>query len=181
MTIRSIAAASIATILVSAVAFPALAAKDGAGKQGHDPQRRIEAMLKRLDTDKDGKISLAEIQADTTKRFAVADKDGNGEISRAEMQSVRKAMKDAHHAMREERREKGPKNEEARAEAREKIREARLAMVPGMRKGAFKKADIDGNGSLSRQEVDALVSENFNRRDKNSDGFIDAADFARKI
>ncbi len=181
MTIRSIATAGLAVALISTAALPAFAAKDTAGHDRRDPQQRMEAMLKRLDTDKDGKISLAEIQADTAKRFALADKDGNGEISRDEMKSVRKTMKDARHALREERRDKGPKNEEARLEAREKVREARLAMVPGMRKGVFKRADTDGNGSLSRAEVDALVSARFKRMDKNGDGVIDAADFTRKI
>jgi hypothetical protein len=46
-------------------------------------------------------------------------------------------------------------------------------------KAAFKRADADSDGKLSREEAAALpaVAEKFTQLDKNSDGFIDAAEF----
>jgi len=46
-------------------------------------------------------------------------------------------------------------------------------------KAAFKRADANNDAKLSREEAAALpaVAEKFTQLDKNSDGFIDAAEF----
>lgn len=46
-------------------------------------------------------------------------------------------------------------------------------------KAAFKRADANSDGKLSREEAAALpaVAEKFTQLDKNTDGFIDASEF----
>lgn len=160
-----------ATIAVTGAVSPSLAAR-----QKPTPEQRAEWMIKRLDTDKDGKVSLDEVKARTEIAFKSFDADGNGQVTRDEMKAKRQAFR----AARKEWRESG-KTEEARAEFREKMKDIRPAMMPGMRPKAFHRIDTDKNGSLSLAEVIEQAGKMFKRRDTNGDGYIDAGDFTRKI
>ena len=152
------------------LASPALS--QNADAPGHGKNDFMET----YDADKDGKVSLDEVRARTEIAFKAFDTDGNGQVSQDEMKAKRQAFREA----RKEWRESG-KTEEARAEFREKMKDIRPAMLPGMRPKAFKRVDADNNGSLSLAEVTEQAGKMFKRRDTNGDGFIDAADFTRKI
>ena len=51
--------------------------------------QRAQARLLRLDTDGDGKVSVAEFEAPRLARIAALDADGDGEVSREEMRAAR--------------------------------------------------------------------------------------------
>lgn len=96
------------TLALTLVAGVAVAAegdkpKKGEGKKpggGADPAKRAEMMLKKLDTDSDGKISKAEFaagpmakraegdQAKIDAAFGRVDKDGDGSITKAELEAM---------------------------------------------------------------------------------------------
>ena len=62
-------------------------------------QRRAEAAQKRfaaLDTDGDGKVSVAEVTAARTARLEAMDADGDGVISREEMRQGRRGIRGKH-------------------------------------------------------------------------------------
>jgi Ca2+-binding EF-hand superfamily protein len=160
-----------ATIAVTGAVSPSLAARDKPTRE-----QRAEFMIKRLDTNKDGKVSLDEARTHTEVAFKAFDTNGDGQISPDEMKAKRQAFREA----RKEWRTSG-KTEEARAEFRDKMKDIRPAMLPGMRPKAFKRVDADNNGSLSLAEVTEQAGKMFKRRDTNGDGFIDATDFTRKI
>ncbi|MDK1384177.1 hypothetical protein QN224_01995 [Sinorhizobium sp. 8-89] len=164
-----------ATIL--AVAATGLSAPSFAAKAKLTPEQRAERMIKRLDTSGDSKVSLQELQARISANFKSFDANGNGEISREEMEAKRQAFREARKTWREARAKTGAEREEAIA----KLREMRPAMLPGMRPRAFARVDADGNGSLSATEVAGAAERMFKRRDRNGDGLIDAADFTRKV
>lgn len=158
-----------------AVAVTGMAAPSFAARDKMTPEQRAERMIKRLDTNSDSKVSLDEFQARMTTNFKTFDTNGDGQISADEMKAKRQAFRDARKAWHE------AKSSKERDAALAQLREARPAMVPGMRPKAFKRVDTDGNGSLSAAEVASASEKMFKRRDKNGDGIIDAADFTKKI
>ncbi|MNT89563.1 EF hand [compost metagenome] len=93
------------------------------------------------------------------------------------MQAKRQAFRDARKAWQDAR----SKDDKARDAALVQLKDARPAMVPGMRPKAFKRVDTDGNGSLSAAEVASASEKMFKHRDRNGDGVIDAADFTKKF
>ncbi|RDL49081.1 hypothetical protein BLJAPNOD_00178 [Ensifer sp. M14] len=157
-----------------AVAVTGMAAPSFAARDKMTPEQRAERMIKRLDTNSDSKVSLNEFQARMTTNFKTFDTNGDGQISADEMKAKRQAFRDARKAWHEA---KGKERDAALAQ----LKEARPAMVPGMRPKAFKRVDTDGNGSLSAAEVASASEKMFKRRDKNGDGVIDAADFSKKV
>lgn len=138
---------------------------NGKGHHGKGGENRAERMLKRLDTDKDGKLSPAEMLARATQTFERFDADGNGEVTKAEVDAKREAFRDARKAYRAVKATEG----EARDAARAALRDARMD-----RRGArlFERADADGNGTLTKAELETAAAAMFKQRDRNGDGFI---------
>ena len=77
------------TMAVFALSFavtPAFAEGDGGGHKGGK-------MFEKQDTNGDGVISKSEFLAHAEEKFSKIDADGNGEITKEEGKSARKAMK----------------------------------------------------------------------------------------
>jgi Ca2+-binding EF-hand superfamily protein len=169
------------TILISglaaALALTGSITPSFAGQGKHNPERRAERMMKRLDTNGDGKVSLDEVHAQASAAFKTFDADGNGEVTRDEIKVKRQAFRE----VRKEWRAARDKTGAEKTAAMEKVKAMRPAMLPGMGRKGFKHADADKNGSLSLAEVTEQAGRMFKRRDKNNDGVLDAADFTRKI
>lgn len=134
----------------------------GHGKGGEE---RAERLLKRLDTDGDGKASQAEMLAQATKTFERFDTDKNGEVSKAEVDAKRDAFRDARKAFREVK----STDDEARKAAREALGEARMDRM-GAR--MFERADTDKNGTLTKAEMETAAATLFKQRDRNGDGVL---------
>lgn len=163
--------------VAASIALTGFVAPTFAARQKPTPEQRAEWMMKRLDTNGDKKVSLEEVQARTSEAFKSFDADGNGQVTRDEIKTKRQAFREVRKEMRAARDKTGAD----KTAAMEKIRDMRPAMLPGMRPKAFKRVDTDKNGSLSLAEVNEQAGKMFKRRDTNGDGFIDTADFARKI
>lgn len=121
----------------------------GAGRDGHMRGMggmRGERMFEYMDTDDDGKVTQAEVEAMHAARFASIDADGNGEISLAEVAAL----------------------EDTAREARRNMRAARrIGSAAG-----FVKADTDSNGTISAEEFASLRMPMFERLDTDDDGAI---------
>jgi Ca2+-binding EF-hand superfamily protein len=152
-----------AGLIFSGAAVPAFAAK-GEGKHHH----RHGAMIERLDTDKNGKVSLDEVKANASAAFKAFDADGNGAVSREEIRARHAAFKEARKAVRDA-------AEADKDKAREALRAGGPYWLPGAGK-MFDRTDTDKSGTLSQAEVLASAEKMFERRDSNKDGAIDAAD-----
>lgn len=137
----------------------------GKGHHGKDREQRAERMLNRLDTDKDGKISQAEMLARASQAFERFDTDKNGVVTKAEVDAKREAFRDARKAYRAVKATEG----EARDTARAALRDARMDRM-GLR--MFERADADKNGSLTKAEMETAANAMFKKRDRNGDGFI---------
>jgi Ca2+-binding EF-hand superfamily protein len=142
-------------------------ARSGKGKWHHGKggEQRAERMLNRLDTDKDGRISQAEMLARANRAFERFDTDRNGEVTKAEVDAKREAFRDARKAFRAVKATEG----EARDAARAALRDARMDRM-GLR--LFERADADSNGTLTRAEMETAANAMFKKRDRNGDGVI---------
>lgn len=152
-----------AGLLLVGAAAPAFAAK-GEGRHGE----RVAAMIERLDTNKDGKVSLDEFKTNVSATFKTFDADGNGQVTKDEIKARHDAFKDARKAVRDA-------ADADKATAREALQAAGPFMLPGASK-MFDRADTDKNGTLSEAEVLASAEKIFARRDSNKDGALDTAD-----
>ncbi len=154
---------AVAALILSGAAAPAFAAKDE-GRHHH----RHGAMIERLDTDKNGKVSLDEAKASASAAFKAFDTDGNGAISKDEIKARRAAFKEARKAVHNA-------AEADKDKARDAMRAGGPYMLPGAGK-RFDRTDADKSGTLSEAEVLASAEKMFERRDSNKDGAIDTAD-----
>ena len=86
----------IATLSLGAVAAPAMAQgqrnmeqdRGERGDRARSGQDRLRAMLELYDTDGDGSISQAEIDATRAERLATFDADGDGQLTLAEYEAL---------------------------------------------------------------------------------------------
>lgn len=183
------AAALGAAGLASAQSAPATAAADApasharadrqAGHAGHAKRHRgaFRAGIERMDADGDGRVSRAEFDA-AQARFAearqAAGRDADASRARARSGMRRGVDFDALDANRDGyvvRSEVRTHRERMRAEM-ERTRATRMAE-------AFAAADLNGDGRLSRVEVDEKMprlSARFAWMDDNRDGFLDRAE-----
>jgi len=99
-----------------------------------------ERMIARIDSDGDGAVSRAEVDAFIDGRFEASDADGDGEVTEAEMI--------------------------AKAQARAAVQAAKR----------FARLDTNGDGRLSRREVESRAGVRFDcvfeRVDGNGDGIV---------
>lgn len=145
----------------------------GKGHHGKGGEQRAERMLKRLDANGDGKVSQDEMLARASQTFERFDADKNGEVTKAEVDAKREAFRDARKAFREVKATEG----EARDAARKALREARIDRL-GSR--MFERADADGNGTLTKGEMETAATAMFKQRDRNGDGFITADEIGKR-
>lgn len=154
---------------------------------------RATAMLNRMDTDGDGKVSLAETKAfaedRAERRFERADADGDGFITAEEAQAVvgdRRGRRGDRHAARRGggdwaghgRRDTGRRtanlSDEDRAERRTRRAERMAAHM-------LRLLDTDGDDRISKAEADSRRTTDFAQIDKNNDGKLVADEFAMRI
>lgn len=79
--------------------------RDHHSKFKHKRKRMHEYMLKRVDSNEDGKIDLNEYLANAEKRFQNMDLNSDGFVTSEEHGESRKVMREKHREMREKRRE----------------------------------------------------------------------------
>ena len=88
---------AVITVLLAGTGAVALTAFGQAGPgRGHGPQMNLE----QVDINGDGNISLDEINADRSARFASADANGDGGLTLDEFTSAREAEREARQAER---------------------------------------------------------------------------------
>lgn len=150
-------ALALATMTVSLAAMPALAsetARDGARGEA----RGAAMMFDRLDADGDGVITRAEIEAARLARAAEMDADGDGTITREEFvawHAARAAERAERRAGRMFDRVAGPDAEGIAPE--QMLREGRIDRM-------FARLDTDGDGAISREEFEAGAARMRDRR-----------------
>ena len=138
--------------MLTVSAAPSFAAKDPVKKE-----KRIHRMIKRADLNGDGKISQSEMARGIAVTFSKVDTNGDGALSASEIAGAKKVLK----------------AERKRAKA---SGEGRLQYVkfPAKRiNKRFDKIDANGDGQLSKGEMERVALRMFKKRDKNNDGYID--------
>jgi len=142
--------------LVSGVALATTAyAGDDEMKHGSG-----QSELQMMDADHDGSVSATEHAAGAKRMFAMMDKDGNGEISKAEFEAFH-----ADHA-------RGPGFARWGGPHPGGMRMRRAMMAHGM----FERADLDHDGKVSLAEAEKAALDRFDRIDTNHDGVISEAE-----
>jgi Ca2+-binding EF-hand superfamily protein len=152
------------------------------------------ARLSRLDTNKDGKVTLAELVAAKTNRLHEFDANKDGVITQAEFEAGMKAQRQAHVAKLFERRDTDRDGRLSREESRMPERwftrldsnadgfltPAELAARPlpqGPARehrggGEFARLDENADGKVDTREVRDAAARMLRRLDKNSDGVV---------
>lgn len=126
---------------------------------------RTDAMFARMDANADGVLSQADKAAHLAQRFAQMDSDGDGMLSQAEFIA-------AHEARAEKRAER----KEARGERRSGERMGMRGMRGGRGgpDGMIKRADANGDGQVTKAELQTAALARFDKADADGDGTISA-------
>jgi len=115
-------------------------------------------MVKRADTDGDGRLNLTEfVKARTAmieQYFARIDTDGDGMLDEKEMESAAEQMRQAAAAGRGEMRRREGQRPQRPGGERPQPPEGQRPGAAGLGDAAFGRLDRDGNGSLSREEFE---------------------------
>ncbi|AHD01525.1 EF-hand domain-containing protein [Leisingera methylohalidivorans] len=131
------------TFIAAIVAAAGLAAGGAALAKGdghHGPKMSFEE----IDADGNGEVTKAEIQALKEARFGKADTDGNGVLTLEEMQAHAQAQANKRAARMLERFDKDGDGALSKDELPEPRRAGRM----------FDRMDADGSGGISKQEFD---------------------------
>lgn len=163
---------------------------DGYGHHGKYGKGGDGPRFGRADTDKDGKVSLAEFNAGGEKMFKRFDRDGDGKI---ELKSDRPFMKRLADADTNE--DGVITQDEAGAFGAERFKamdadgdgylsreERKAAWSKGRedrREARFKMLDADGNGSVTLAEFQARAEKMFGYMDRNDDGKVEPGEGRR--
>ncbi|MEQ8294227.1 MAG: EF-hand domain-containing protein [Roseovarius sp.] len=151
--------ASLSAAILAAAATQGLAASDDSDKGHHGKRPSFEE----LDANGDGVVSREEMQARMQARFDEADADGDGRITREEMSARMEARAS-------ERRERFLnrmfERQDADADGALTLEEMRGDRADRM----FAKVDQDGDGNVSREEFDAMKERMHKRHGKHKRG-----------
>ena len=134
-------------IAVASTSVVATAKGGPGGGQGHG----IERLFERLDTDQDGTITKAEVEAAGAARFTEADTNGDGLLSAEEMAAAAEGKR----AKRIERRvEKRIERHDANGDGMLSLEE--ITADGGNRiERLFEHMDADGDGVITKAEAEA--------------------------
>ena len=127
--------------------------------------------LERLDANKDGKITLAEMKSEAAQRFSAIDADKDGRVVEAELT--------AHH---EQMRAKFAEKFAARGDGAGKdgVCHGKMGKRFGKGKGFFlEKMDSNGDGAIDSAEWTSHVEQRFARMDDNGDKVLAGDELAR--
>lgn len=174
------------------------ATKEELLKLASNPQSmRAMAIISHMDTDKDGKVSLAEAKAmaeeRAVSRFEKADTDGDGFITPEEAGKVvgeRREYRGGHHAARGAKGAKGGDEgrgskrrhaNKAGAQSDEKRAEHLQKRAEHMATRMLQLLDTDGDDRISMAESESRRTTTFAQIDKNNDGKIVVEEFAMSV
>lgn len=147
--IRNFPLIALAAVAVTASGVAAMAGP-GAGRGG--PAQYLLDAFDRIDSDGNGQLSKAEIEAAHQARFKAADTDGDGFLGQAELTALLQKEVAERAARMMARRDA---NGDGKLSPQEMGPAAGLA--EGMRERMFARMDADGNGELSKAEIEAAV------------------------
>ena len=182
------AAAFLGALTLNAQDAPKPPAQTGEGGQrgpGGDPQARIDEMLKKLDTNGDGKISKEEwlefSRKEAEDRYSKMDTNSDGAVDKTEMEEGSRKMREMRGQGGGERpggfrRPEGgeggtrPRPDGVSTTPSQPPGEGGPRMMGGGLRDIFKK--IEENGSISKEEFSKINEEQFNKLDSNHDGKI---------
>lgn len=151
-THRRFAVAFLATAVVAIAALPVASQTVNPAPRGDSVKPRADrtaGLLRHLDTDKDGKVSLAEVDAFVTKRFDRLDRDHKGYLTLEDFEAR------PHHAL-----------ERATTEKRRTAVEKSLPRY----EAAYKVLNKSGDGHLTKEEYLAASHARFAAADTDKDG-----------
>lgn len=117
-------------------------------------------MFRQADADSDGRVTLAELRAEVTRRFQAADADRDGAVTRAEF--------DAYMASQFEVRGDSQRAQQMRTRLEE------------MRTRMFRVLDADADGRLTVAEVLQPAELGFRMMDRNGDGAVAQDEVGRR-
>lgn len=152
--------------------------------RGGDPQARMDEMLKKLDTNGDGKVSKEEwieyTRKESEDRYSKMDTNKDGFVDKAEMEEGARKMHEMH-GQGGERPGGFRKPESGEGGTRPRPEGGGNAPQPPAEGGGarpmggglreiFKK--IEENGSISKEEFSKINEEQFNKMDANHDGKV---------
>ena len=188
MTTKKSLTIAIVTALCGA---PIFAVAQPGGGPGHWDKPSFE----QLDTNKDGKVSPAELQAQANSHFAQFDTNKDGKVTKQEAEAFMASKRGEHEKTRGEHEQKRAEREQARFAEQDankdgKLSKQELARLPG---DWFERLDLNGDGFVTQDEMKeahAAMKERFekgmhehgagmfDRLDSNKDGVVDQSELA---
>jgi Ca2+-binding EF-hand superfamily protein len=170
-----------AAILASASTVAFAASGDDNGKRGGKRGGpNIERMLEKLDTNKDGGITLEEVKAHQGTIFASVDANSDSSLTQEEfnmIKEMRKAEREAKKAENGEQTTETAQSDDKDGKKRKGKRGGKRGEMRGM---GFERLDADNSGAVSLEEFTAHADKMFDRMDRNDDGVINTDDVKRK-
>ena len=121
---------------------------DGMGGEGRGGM--LTQMFDAIDTDSDGKVTLAELEAHRKAEFAAADANGDGALSPEELSAHQMARIQARMAERTQAMLDNMDND-----GNGSLSEDEMGQGPGERN--FARLDTDNDGAISRAEAEAAM------------------------
>jgi Ca2+-binding EF-hand superfamily protein len=147
-------AVAVLALMGSVMATAALAEKGGMGMGGPGGGEGRGAMLTemfdKIDADKDGKVTYAEMEANRKAEFTAADTNGDGALSAEELSARELARFQEKLAERTQ-----AMLDNADNDGNGSLSETELGEGPGMRN--FARIDADNDGSITKDEIQAAM------------------------
>jgi Ca2+-binding EF-hand superfamily protein len=176
-------------------------AGESAAPSGDAPSQRealVSAFFERMDSNKDAQITRLEAELASKSLFAKLDGNGDGEITKAEAEAAARAMREeelgAHFKKMDANRDGRLTLEEAKLPAAffegldtDKDKSVTLAEFQAMpMRGArqqfeFERADLNGDGKVSREEGGRSAKERFDLIDSNKDNLITRPELEARV
>jgi Ca2+-binding EF-hand superfamily protein len=146
---------------LSLLAVPALALAHGGD---HGGRGNYDSLVKHVDKNGDGKLEVSELPPKMAEKFAAADTNRDGVITREEFEARKEALKKEHEAAMDTNHD-GTVSTEERAAAR-----------TAREKEHFAKLDKNGDGQLAQSEVPAEMWSHISAADTDKSGTVSFAE-----